>query len=265
MEDQAKALATARIWQPLVCLSLLAGIGLSALAGGGAIHNEAFGIWMDRKLVEVNDTANEYRRQYLDTEDRVVLEEVGRTGRFPRRRLLLRRFEHEMGDASRPAAPPNGGSSITSGAANRRPFYPAVHRVPGEPQGILQAGPEKTLIVYGRVSSTSSRPATAGQPCSRTCGAAGALPVRFRNGHRTASYGRLVRDYTWSERAAMRAWPTAAWNVRALAGAQGAATAETPKIRRSTPPTTSDAWDPLAEDLAAHRQDLQQLADYLRR
>ncbi len=50
MKDRVKALATARIWQPLVCLSLLAGIGLSALAMEAIVHSEAFGIWMDPAL-----------------------------------------------------------------------------------------------------------------------------------------------------------------------------------------------------------------------
>ena len=76
MKDREKALATARIWQPLVCLSLLASIGLSAWATEAAVHSEPLGVWMDRKWAEINDTSNEYRRQYLDTEDRVVLEEV---------------------------------------------------------------------------------------------------------------------------------------------------------------------------------------------
>ncbi len=31
---------------------------------------------MDREWAEVNESSNEYRRQYLDTEDRVVLQEI---------------------------------------------------------------------------------------------------------------------------------------------------------------------------------------------
>ena len=89
-----------------------------------AVHNEAFGVWMDIQWSKANDTANEYRRQYLDTEDRVVLPGGRRSGFRLGRRLLLRRVEHEVGDArARSAARINGSSSTTSGQGRARPIF----------------------------------------------------------------------------------------------------------------------------------------------
>jgi hypothetical protein len=160
MEDQEKALATARIWQPLVCLSLLAAIGLSSVVMEAAIHNEALGIWMDRKWAEANDTSNEYRRQYLDTEDRIVLQDVADLD-------------------------PSGGGVYFFGASNMkwsmcvpdlpRPQRKLVHNfgaAEGSPyfhrqfteflvkdKDLLRAGPKKTLIVYG-TSFLNAKPAS---------------------------------------------------------------------------------------------------------
>ena len=76
IENPQKALVTARFWQPLVCLSLLASIGLSALVLEAAVHSEPLGVWMDRNWAIASNTPNMYNRQFLDTEDRVVLEDV---------------------------------------------------------------------------------------------------------------------------------------------------------------------------------------------
>ena len=49
---------------------------MSVLAIETAVHSAAFGAWMDREWAKANDTSNEYKRQYLDTEDRVVLQDL---------------------------------------------------------------------------------------------------------------------------------------------------------------------------------------------
>ncbi len=150
MNDQEKALATARVWQPLVCLSLLAGIGLSALALHAAIHDEALGVWMDINWAKVNEGSNEYKRQYLDTEDRVVLEEVADLD--PSQGGVYFFGASNMKWAMRaPDLPPEQRRLVHNlGAGEGSPYF---HRQFTEflvdHKNLLQAGPEKTLIVYG--------------------------------------------------------------------------------------------------------------------
>jgi hypothetical protein len=150
MNDQAKALATARIWQPLVCLSVLASIGLSAVTMAAAVHSEAFGAWMDRKWTEVNETGNEYKRQYLDTEDRVVLQEI--TELDPSAGGVYFFGASNMKWSMRvPDLPPEQRKLIHDfGAGEGSPYF---HRQFTEylvrHKNLLRAGPEKTLIVYG--------------------------------------------------------------------------------------------------------------------
>ena len=150
MNDQEKALATARVWQPLVCLSLLAGIGLSALALHAAIHDEALGVWMDINWAKVNEGSNEYKRQYLDTEDRVVLEEVADLD--PSQGGVYFFGDSNMKWAMRaPDLPPEQRRLVHNlGAGEGSPYF---HRQFTEflvdHKNLLQAGPEKTLIVYG--------------------------------------------------------------------------------------------------------------------
>ena len=151
MSDQEKSLATARIWQPLVCLGLLAGIGLAVMAMEAAIRNEALGVWWDRKWAEANEGESLYRRLYVDNEDRAILEEL------------------EDLDVSRGGVYFFGGSNLMW--ATRVPDLPPPQRclvhnfgVGGESsaryvrqyveflvkhKNLLQAGADKSLIVFG--------------------------------------------------------------------------------------------------------------------
>lgn len=150
MEDQTTALATARIWQPMVCLSLLASIGLSTLALGRVVHDEAIGVWMDLKWAEVNDTANEYMRQYRDTEDRVVLHDIPELD--PSSGGVYFFGASNMKWAMRvPDLPPPERKLVHNfGAGEGSPYF---HRQFTEylvnHRNILSAGPGKTLVVYG--------------------------------------------------------------------------------------------------------------------
>ena len=159
MKDQGKALLTARVWQPIVCLSLLASIGLSALAMEAAVHSEPLGIWMDRKWSELNETSNSYQRQYLDTEDRVVLEEVA--GLDPSAGGVYFFGASNMKWAMCvPDLPPEERKLVHDfGAGEGSPYF---HRQFTEylvrDKNILRAGPEKTLIVYG-TSFLNAKPA----------------------------------------------------------------------------------------------------------
>ena len=129
----------------------MAAIGLSALAIDTALRNETLAAWVDGNFAETNGTANFYRRLYVDNEDRVVLSEL------------------EGLDVSRGGVYFFGGSNMMW--ATRLPDLPAwqqrvVHNfaVGGESSArfvrqyveflvnhkkLLQAGADKTLIVFG--------------------------------------------------------------------------------------------------------------------
>lgn len=141
---------TARLWQPLLCWGLLASMALSVTGLEALLHSERLGVWMDEAWASVNDTANEYSRQYRDTEDRIMLQDL-------------------------PDLDPSSGGVYFFGASNmkwamRVPDLPPAQRrlvhdfgagegVPYfhlqftkylvDDKNILRAGPDKTLIVYG--------------------------------------------------------------------------------------------------------------------
>ncbi len=76
MNGTSEAWKTARLWQPLVCLSLLASIALSVATMEAVLHNEALAARVDREFADANDSANLYRRLYRDNEDRALLCEL---------------------------------------------------------------------------------------------------------------------------------------------------------------------------------------------
>jgi len=160
MDDRSKALATARFWQPLVCLSLLTSIGLSALAVEYAIHDDAFGAWMDRKWAVVNDTANEYKRQFLDTEDRIVLQEVAELDTSQGGVYFFGASNMKWAMCVPDLSPAQRKLVHNFGAGEGAPYF---HRQFTEylvkHKDLLQAGPEKTLIVFG-TSFINAKPAS---------------------------------------------------------------------------------------------------------
>ena len=159
MDLQTKAWTTARFWQPLVCLSLLTAIGLSAVLVETAVHDEAFGVWMDIQWSKANDTVNEYRRQYLDTEDRVVLEDVADLD--PSSGGVYFFGALNMKWAMRAPDLPQGQRKLVHnfGAGEGSPhFHRQFTEYLVKHKRILQAGPEKTLIVYG-TSFINAKPA----------------------------------------------------------------------------------------------------------
>ncbi len=153
------ALATARVWQPLVCLGLLASIGLSTLVLEAAVHSEAFGVWMDRKWAEANDTPIAYARQFLDTEDRVVLQEVA--GLDPSAGGVYFFGASNMKWAMCvPDLPPEQRRLVHNlGAGEGSPyFHQQFTEYLVKHKDILRAGSEKTLIVFG-TSFLNAKPA----------------------------------------------------------------------------------------------------------
>ena len=97
MNGTSEAWKTARLWQPLVCLSLLASIALSVATMEAVLHNEALAARVDREFADANDSANLYRRLYRDNEDRALLCEleeldVSRGGVY-----FFGGFEHDVG------------------------------------------------------------------------------------------------------------------------------------------------------------------------
>jgi len=154
------ALVTARIWQPLVCLSLLASIGLSVLALEAAVHCQSLGTWMDRKWAEVNEAGNEYKRQYLDTEDRVVLQEIAELDPSAGGVYFFGASNMKWAMCA-PDLPPEQRKLVHNlGVGEGSPYY---HRQFTEflvdHKRILRAGPEKTLIVFG-TSFINAKPAS---------------------------------------------------------------------------------------------------------
>ncbi len=160
MNDQEKALATARVWQPLVCLSLLAAIGLSALVLEAAVHSAAFGVWMDRKWAEVNETGVAYKRQYLDTEDRMVLEDLAELDPSAGGVYFFGASNMKWAMCV-PDLPPEQRKLVHNfGAGEGSPyFHLQFTEFLVDHKKILVAGPEKTLIVYG-TSFLNAKPAS---------------------------------------------------------------------------------------------------------
>ena len=150
MDGTSTALRTARLWQPLVCFGLLASIGLSVMAIEWAIHSEAFGadgprvVQGERDRQRIQAAIPGHRGPHRAARS-------GRSRRFAGRRLFLRRLEHEMVDAR---AGPAARRAKTRPRLRRRRrvalFPPAIPRgYLVKHKKLLQAGPEKTLIVFG--------------------------------------------------------------------------------------------------------------------
>ncbi|MFI5360979.1 MAG: hypothetical protein ACHQ49_03325 [Elusimicrobiota bacterium] len=267
MEERARILATARLWQPVVCLSLLAGIGASAFLLEATVHSEAFGIWMDRAWSEMNDTAVEYERQYLDTEDRIVLQDLAALD--PSSGGVYFFGASNMKWAMRvPDLPPARRRLVHDfGAGEGSPYF---HRQFTEylvnHKGILRAGPDKTLIVYGAcfINAQTIRD-----------GPATFFPNLWRR------YGLYRYDYREGIAPVVRG---AAWDAYALEKARGSSFVQSvieragrlavPKAlrRRNTKkdPAVYAAdykrrmgpqWE---EGIREHRRELQQWLDYVR-
>ncbi len=150
MNGASEALRTARLWQPLVCLGLLASVALSVLAIELALHNEAFGAWMDRRWADVNDTSNEYKRQYLDTEDRVVLQDMADLD-TSRGGVYFFGASNMKWSMRTPDLPPDVQKLVHNfGAGEGSPYFnQQLTEFLVKHKELLKAGPEKTLIVYG--------------------------------------------------------------------------------------------------------------------
>ena len=151
MNGTNEAWKTARLWQPLVCLGLLASIALSIVAMEITLRDEGLAVRVDREFAAANDGPNLYRRLYLDNEDRALLSEL------------------EELDVSRGGVYFFGGSNMMW--ATRVPDLPPAQRrlvhnfaVGGESsprfvrqyveflvnhKDLLHAGDDKTLVVYG--------------------------------------------------------------------------------------------------------------------
>jgi hypothetical protein len=145
-----EALRTARLWQPVVCLGLLASIALSAMAIETAIRSDAFGAWMDREWAKVNETSNEYRRQYLDTEDRVVLADLANLD-TSQGGVYFFGASNMKWSMRTPDLPPNERKLVHNfGAGEGTPYFnQQLTRYLVRHKDLLRAGAGKTLIVYG--------------------------------------------------------------------------------------------------------------------
>jgi hypothetical protein len=150
MQEQETAMKTARVRQPLVCLGILAVIGLSAAAMEAAVHNEALGIWLDRKWAEANDSANEYKRQCLDTEDRIVLQDLVDLDPSSGGVYFFGASNMKWAMCV-PDLPPEERKLVHNfGAGEGSPcFHQQFTEYLVKHKKLLQAGAGKTLVVYG--------------------------------------------------------------------------------------------------------------------
>jgi hypothetical protein len=145
-----EALKTARLWQPLACLGLLASIALSALAVESVIHNDAFGARMDYQWSKVNESFNEYKRQYLDTEDRIVLQELSDLD-AQEGGVYFFGASNMKWSMRVPDLPPAERKLVHNfGAGSGSPYFNRqLTEFLVEHKDLLRAGPKKTLVVYG--------------------------------------------------------------------------------------------------------------------
>jgi hypothetical protein len=149
-EIQASAMATARFWQPLVCGALLATIAVSGLLVDMLANSETFGIWLDRHWAAANDTIILYDRQYLDTEDCVVLDQIPKLDISDGGVYFF--GSSNMKWATRTLdLPPDDRRliHIFAGAEGSPKFQLQTIDYLVKYKKLLQAGPEKTLIIYG--------------------------------------------------------------------------------------------------------------------
>jgi hypothetical protein len=128
----------------------LAAIALSILTIETAVHSEAFGAWMDREWAKVNETSNEYKRQYLDTEDRVVLQDLADLD-TSEGGVYFFGASNLKWSTRVPDLPPDERRLIHNfGAGEGSPvFNQRFTEFLVQHKKLLQAGPQKTLIVYG--------------------------------------------------------------------------------------------------------------------
>jgi hypothetical protein len=150
MNATSEALRTARLWQTLVCLSLLAASGLSTLAVESAIHSESFGVRMDREWSRLNESSNEYKRQYLDTEDRIVLQDLADLDASAGGVYFFGASNMKW-SMRVPDLPPAERKLVHNfGAGEGSPyFHRQFTKYLIDHKDLLRAGPEKTLIVFG--------------------------------------------------------------------------------------------------------------------
>jgi hypothetical protein len=151
VENADSARTTARLWQPLMCGLLLLAILASSLLVHTGANSEALGIWVDERRAAIKETSLvEFARQYLDTEDRLVLDEIPKLDcsdggvyffgasnmKWATRTLELpsneRRLIHNLGCGE-------------GSPAFQLQFFDYLVRH----RDLLKAGPEKTLVVYG--------------------------------------------------------------------------------------------------------------------
>jgi hypothetical protein len=123
------------------------------------VHSESFGAWMDRQWSEANETANEYRRQYLDTEDRVVLQEMADLDPSQGGVYFFGASNMKWAMCV-PDRPPQERRLVHNfGAGEGAPyFHQQFTDFLIKHKDILRAGSDKTLIVYG-TSFLNAKPA----------------------------------------------------------------------------------------------------------
>jgi hypothetical protein len=159
MKAPESSLATARVRQPLVCMGLLAAIGLAGLVLDTAVHSEAFGMWLDRKRVEGNDTPVAYERQFIDTEDRVALSDLAELDPSSGGVYFFGASNMKWG-MEVPNRPPEERKLVHNfGSGEASPYF--HHQFTNyliRYKNILSAGPEKTLVVFG-TTFMNARPA----------------------------------------------------------------------------------------------------------
>jgi hypothetical protein len=147
-----------RATQTGVCTLLLAAIGASAGLLLFLVHYEPLGAWMDRQFAAANDTANFYARHFLDVEDRVLIDEIPRLDCSSGGAYFFGASNMKWA-TKLPELPAEQQRLIHNFAAGEAqpPYVQQFLQYLIDYKHLLQAGPEKTLIIYG-TSFLNSQP-----------------------------------------------------------------------------------------------------------
>lgn len=267
IEKDRPASATARLWASSLCITVLAVMAASGALLDWLANSESMGIWMDRKWAQINDMPVIFARQYLDTEDRVLLMELptldaSRGGayffgasnmkwatRLPELPPDERRYIHNFGTGE--------GSPYC-----QRQFvqYLVEHK------NLLAAKPEQTLIVYG-TGFLNAKPAinTDQAVFSNMWQRYGLYEYGFSSGIQPAPLGPLPAQY-YLEKARCSSFVKACMDrfsrclvPKALRRRQTASDPES--LSRMYQRRMGPDWQ---QNMAIHRQELESFADYVR-
>jgi hypothetical protein len=242
-------------------------LGLSMGLVVALVHDREFGIWFDKKWAAYNGGAPAYAGVYLDSEDRLTLEDLPRLDCSGGGVYFF--GSSNMKWATRlPDMPEDIRSMVHNcGAAEGSPYYIRQFvEYLAKHKNLLQAGADKTLVVYG-TGLLNMRPGMddPNQLFNNMWRRHGLYTYDFNGGIEPAEISPWLRPYVLEK-------ARAASFVQALIDRGGRMMVPKALLRRSTSKDQAayiesykgrlgKVW---RKNLELHRLELQALADYLR-